>query len=322
MVRIVITDLEDIIEQTIAEIAAHVNKSRKALVITGAGISCNGGIPDFRSAHGLYNLSKQQHPNGVMKGSELFDARIFRDADRTRNFYKFMAELKSLVRSAKPTPTHNFIRQLQTEGRLLRLYTQNIDDLEAALDLPVVQLHGTLGHVKCMLCAASFQFTREFQNKFREGEAPSCPSCVATGEQRMLLGKRPLAVGVLRPDIVLYNEDHPDGDSIGLQQSNDIKRNPDLLIVLGTSLRIPALKKFIKLAARTVRAHRHGITVLVNKTAPTKEWDTVFDYQVVGDADVWVRLTESKLRDKAAISAAWALIQQKKRRLDKDIHRS
>ncbi|KAI9490907.1 DHS-like NAD/FAD-binding domain-containing protein [Zychaea mexicana] len=311
MVKIVISDPAEIIEQRIAEVAAYVNKSRRALVVTGAGISCSGGIPDFRSSDGLYNLVKARHPGTVLKGAELFDATLFKDVNRIKCFYTFMAELKTLVATAKPTPTHKFLRNMQESGRLLRLYTQNIDDLEAELDLPAVQLHGTMASVKCTLCSASYAFSKEYVDAFRQGEPPICPKCEAIGEERSLLGKRQLAVGTLRPDIVLYNEEHPNGDKIGLQQCSDIKRRPDLLVVLGTSLKIPALKKFVKLAARTVHNNKNGITILVNKTPPTKEWEHVFDYQIMGDTDEWVRMTEAKLEDKPCLTAAWSRIQQR-----------
>ncbi|KAI8148855.1 DHS-like NAD/FAD-binding domain-containing protein [Fennellomyces sp. T-0311] len=314
MVKIVLSDPAEIIEQRIAEVAAYVNKSRRALVVTGAGISCSGGIPDFRSSDGLYNLVKARHPGVVLKGAELFDAMLFKDTNRTKCFYTFMAELKALVTTAKPTATHRFLRDLQANGKLLRLYTQNIDDLEAELDLPVVQLHGTMATVKCTLCTSQYAFTPEYQNAFRQGEPPVCPKCEAVGEERSLLGKRQLAIGTLRPDIVLYNEEHPNGEKIGLQQCSDIRKRPDLLIVLGTSLKIPALKKFVKLAARTVHSTKNGITILVNKTPPTKEWEHVFDYQVMGDVDDWVRLTEVRLDDKQCLAAAWSRIQQRKSR--------
>ncbi|KAG2216351.1 hypothetical protein INT45_006301 [Circinella minor] len=312
VVKIAISDPAEIIDQRIVEVAAYVNKSRRALVVTGAGISCSGGIPDFRSSDGLYNLVKARHPGTVLKGAELFDATLFKDVNRTKCFYTFMAELKTLVSTAKPTATHRFLRDLQESGRLLRLYTQNIDDLEAELDLPVVQLHGTMATVKCTLCPSSYPFTSEYVDAFRQGDPPICPKCEAIGEERSLLGKRQLAVGTLRPDIVLYNEDHPNGDKIGLQQCSDIKRRPDLLIVLGTSLKIPALKKFVKLAARTVHENKNGIAILVNKTAPTKEWENVFDYQIMGDTDEWVHMTESKLADKPLLTAEWTRMLRRK----------
>ena len=133
-----------------------VAKSKRAVVITGAGISCSSGIPvcfysnpwflscflsylrqkDFRSSDGLYNLVKSRYPNVVMKGRDLFSASLFRESESTRLFYSFIAELKLSVDKARPAPTHHFIKMLDTKGKLLRSYTQNIDGLEDRVNLP------------------------------------------------------------------------------------------------------------------------------------------------------------------------------------------
>lgn len=254
---------------------------------------------------------KKKHPDVVLKGAELFDATLFRDPNRTKCFYTFMAELKALVTTAKPTPTHRFLQNMQEDGRILRLYTQNIDDLEAAANLEAVQLHGTMAKVKCTLCTSSYDFTEQHEKAFRSGEPPLCPDCENKGVIREAAGKRQLAMGTLRPSIVLYNEDHPDSEKIGKIQCSDIKRRPDMLIVLGTSLKIPGLKKFVKLAARAVRDSKYGCTVLVNKTSPTKEWDAVFDYQILGDTDTWVEIMDKMMNSKPTVTAAWARINQR-----------
>lgn len=221
-----------------------------------------------------------------------------------------MAELKSTISTAIPTATHSFIRQLQDRGQLLRCYTQNIDCLEDPIDLSVVRLHGSMDKVKCTLCAASYDFTVDYQNQFRNGQPPVCPRCETYDNERMRLGKRQLAMGTLRPSIVLYNEEHPEGDTIGKLQTSDLRRKPDLMIVMGTSLKIPALKKFIKEAAKSIH-HSSRKVIFINKTASTKEWDHVFDYEILGDSDEWVHMIQSKfdslektLNEKKELSAA------------------
>lgn len=206
-----------------------------------------------------------------------------------------MAELRSLIAKANPTITHQFIQSLTNKGQLLRCYTQNIDFLEDNLDIPYVQLHGTMKQVRCTLCSATFDFSDEHESSFRKGVAPTCPQCETFDAERARLGKRQLAMGTLRPAIVLYNEDHPNSDTIGQVQLNDLKKKPDLMIVMGTSLKIPALKKFIKEAARSIHSRPGGCVVYVNRTSPTREWDKVFDYEVLGDSDDWAELMKSKL---------------------------
>ncbi|KAG2233509.1 DHS-like NAD/FAD-binding domain-containing protein [Thamnidium elegans] len=294
-VKIAISEPTEVIDPLLTDLSSYIAKSKRALIVTGAGISCSSGIPDFRSADGLYNLVKKQHPDTVLRGQELFDATLFRNEKTIQCFYTFMAELRSLISKANPTITHEFIQSLTNKGQLLRCYTQNIDFLEEDLDIPTIQLHGTMKEVKCTLCSTNYDFTDEYEKMFREGEAPICPRCESIDIERTRLGKRQLAVGTLRPAIVLYNENHPNGESIGQLQVSDLKKKPDLMIVMGTSLKIPALKKFIKQAARTIHSKPGGCVVFVNRTSPTKEWDKVFDYEVLGDSDEWVKITNKKI---------------------------
>ncbi|KAI8968493.1 DHS-like NAD/FAD-binding domain-containing protein [Mycotypha africana] len=296
-VKIAISEPAEVIDPFITDLSSYIAKSKRAIVVTGAGISCSSGIPDFRSSDGLYNLVKQRHPDTVLRGKELFDATLFRNEKTIKCFYTFMAELRALISNANPTLTHQFIQSLTHKGQLLRCYTQNIDFLEENLNIPAIQLHGTMKEVRCTLCSATYDFTDDYAQQFMTGEAPICPQCESVEAERARQGKRQLAVGTLRPAIVLYNEDHPNGESIGQLQVNDLKKKPDLMIVMGTSLKIPALKKFIKQAAKIIHEKPGGIVVFVNRTSPTKEWEKVFDYEVLGDTDEWVEWTNKKLAD-------------------------
>jgi NAD-dependent SIR2 family protein deacetylase len=92
---------------------------------------------------------------------------------------------------------------------------------------------------------------------------------------------------MLRPNIVLYEEDHPFAEEIGVVQASDLKSIPDLLIVMGTSLQVPGIKKLVRTFAAAVHAPQR-LVIFVNKTPPAKEWDTIFDYHVEGETDEWV----------------------------------
>lgn len=154
---------------------------------------------DFRSSDGLYALVKQQHPDVVLKGRDLFDASLFRDKTSTAVFYTFISQLKHRIDSATPTPTHYFIKTLDTKQKLLRSYTQNIDGLEEkvglrsspsqaggsgkgksrlkAAEVRNVQLHGDIHRVRCTLCSLDLPWTKGFQAMFDQGLAPECPEC-------------------------------------------------------------------------------------------------------------------------------------------------
>ncbi|CAE6398405.1 unnamed protein product [Rhizoctonia solani] len=305
--------------KTLHGIALAVAKAKRIVVVTGAGISCSSGIPDFRSSDGLYNLVKERYPDVVMKGRDLFDAALFRDPMSAAVFYTFMAELKTQIDSAHPAPVHDFLAMLDDKGKLLRSYTQNIDGLEERAGLGTqdlnttttgnasqraknVQLHGDIHRVRCTLCSASYPCSSDHIAAFRTGVPPDCPECIARSDARTARSARALKCGTLRPAIVLYDEPHPLGDHIGAVQTSDLGKRPDLLIVMGTSLKVHGLRLLVKSFAKAVHSSRpcpsttsttsqsftHNV-LFVNRTPPPPgEWTSIIDYHIQGDADTWV----------------------------------
>ena len=168
---------------------------------------------DFRSSDGLYALVKQQYPDVVMKGRDLFDSSLFRDSTSTAVFYTFISGLKQSIDVASPSPTHRFLKTLDSKHKLLRSYTQNIDGLEeraglagtgsfvasnasvassassgpkgkskatsSLKDLRNVQLHGDIHRVRCTFCSAEFPCTPEHLACFDVGVPPDCPECLS-----------------------------------------------------------------------------------------------------------------------------------------------
>jgi NAD-dependent histone deacetylase SIR2 len=158
-------------------------------------------MQDFRSSDGLYALVKQQYPDVVLKGRDLFDAALFRDPTSTSVFYTFISQLKQSIDASSPSPTHRFIKTLDTKKKLLRSYTQNIDGLEARTgllnsssqeaktdgkgkskirvkDVRNVQLHGDIHRVRCTFCAADFPCSNSHLEMFNTGIPPDCPDCL------------------------------------------------------------------------------------------------------------------------------------------------
>ena len=129
-------------------IAEYMKTCKNVIIMTGAGISTNANIPDFRSeSFGLYNrLSKYNlpHPTAV------FTLDYFKRDPRP--FYEIARELYPVVANAKPTLAHYFIKLLDNKGILLRHYTQNIDGLEDLTQLDESKTIQAHGHIRLFAC--------------------------------------------------------------------------------------------------------------------------------------------------------------------------
>ncbi|RHZ54343.1 hypothetical protein Glove_428g90 [Diversispora epigaea] len=303
--------LQENVSLELKEVARHITKSKKCVIITGAGISVSGGIPDFRSKDGgLYEMVKKQFPGIIYTGKDLFDSELIKSNEALKAFNIFMGTLKELIGSAVPTPTHVFLKKFAEMNKLTRIYTQNIDDLEQRIGLnadwkiekvskcatQVVQLHGTMSRLKCCRCTKEYPFTTEYCGIFKSGEAPLCPNCENQEENRVKQGRRPHPVGKLIPMVLLYGDEHPNGVEISQLSAHDQSR-ADCLLIMGTSLKIPGVKTLIKKFARAVH-DRNGHVIMVNKSdVVRREWNGFIDYQVEGDCDEWIKIVEGELAE-------------------------
>ena len=184
-------------------------------------------------------------------------------------------ELSHLTQTAKPTPFHHMLATLAEEGRLLRLYSQNVDGIDTALQplattVPLnkkgpwpktIQLHGGLEKMVCSKCG----HLSDFQSALFEGpEPPSCTECETTDTVRTAGGLRSHGIGRLRPRMVLYNEFNPDEDAIGAVSAADLRSRPDAVIVVGTSLKVPGIRRLAKEMCAVTRGRRGGFTAWIN----------------------------------------------------------
>ena len=155
----------------------------------------------------------------------------------------------------------------------------------------VVQLHGDLEVLRCTLCQQTCEWQEKDQTCLLAGKAPICHFCTITNEDRQGRGKRGTKVGTLRPNIVLYGEEHPSADAVGTITAHDLALLPDVLLILGTSLHVHGLKILVKEFAKAVhgRANGKGKVVFVNLSKPCESvWRDVIDYWVPMDCDRWV----------------------------------
>ena len=171
----------------------------------GAGVSTESGIPDFRSVDGLYNQQWRYPPETILSAT-FFE----RDPEE---YYRFH-HAKLVVDGAKPNRAHLRLAELEREGKLRAVVTQNIDGLhQAAGSKNVLELHGSILRAYCTRCHAPYP-----AEKMNHCEGvPRCDKCG----------------GIVRPDIVLYEEML---DEDVLRSAVRFIRNADVLIVGGTSL--------------------------------------------------------------------------------------
>ncbi|KAL1748424.1 DHS-like NAD/FAD-binding domain-containing protein, partial [Schizophyllum fasciatum] len=327
----------------VSGVVKAIMKAKRIIVVCGAGISVHAGIPDFRSPAGLFQTLKRDHPKeNLSSGKDLFDASVFNSEQMTALFCQMIAQLSDMSSAASPTPFHQLLRALDDSGKLLRVYTQNIDAIEAksglsfgvpafddrrhksrtatlnpdqqghtSLDPPrCVPLHGTLTRLYCMTCTYSCALT-DYLPSLAAGAPPLCPSCSDTAVVRAAEGKRARAIGKLRPSVVLYGEAHADAEGVGDVVRRDLtgvsrRGGPDLLLVAGTSLRVPGTKRIVREFAKAVRAAAGGgeplpsprgtpgadapitsVYLNLDFPAPAREWGEVFDVWVKGDAQAF-----------------------------------
>lgn len=179
----------------------------------GAGVSCNAGIPDFRSpGTGLYdNLQKYNLPYP----EAVFDLRFY--ADNPDPFVHLASELWPGLKHS-PTITHTFIALLERRGLLLRVYTQNIDMLDVLAGVSeekMIECHGHFRTSSCIRCSRPFDGDECKRIIVNEKRAPTCLHCK----------------GYVKPDIVFFGESLPPKFHSLVKQ--DTKR-ADLLLVMGT----------------------------------------------------------------------------------------
>ncbi|KAH3678971.1 hypothetical protein WICMUC_001339 [Wickerhamomyces mucosus] len=268
---------DDIDNEDVGFLHYALKYSKRIAVITGAGISVASGIPDFRSSNGLFQGIKSTTTTGS-SGKALFESDVYRSEQSTAEFHAMINQLHEMTQNSEPTKFHRMLNTISEEDRLLRLYTQNIDCLETTLPHlrttvpimnkppypPTIQLHGTINYMYCAKC----NWNSELEpGLFSDHQPPACPECLKLDETRRNDNKRSQGIGCLRPRIVLYNEFHPDGEKIGQISSTDLRSKPDCLIIAGTSLKIPGVKRLVKELARAVHA-ANGCIIWINIEQP------------------------------------------------------
>lgn len=183
--------------------------SKKVMALTGAGISTDSGIPDFRSSNGYY--AKMDPTRALSKDRLLYEPQIF-----YQEGYGILLDLNDKM----PNEGHLALAKLEEMGKLQGVITQNIDNLHTKAGSRVVyEVHGETRGVHCMACGAAYPFDI-MREKVDKGEIPPHCDCCEKG--------------ILRPNVVMFGDMMPEDFSAAMEELE----NTDTLIVIGSSLTV------------------------------------------------------------------------------------
>ena len=187
-------------------LARLVLERKPALALTGAGISVESGIPDFRSPEGIWSRYPIEE-YGTIQAFRRDPAKVWR----------MLWELDELVRDAKPNPAHEALAELEELGVLSAVVTQNVDGLhQAAGSRKVVEFHGSGRHLVCLECGGRWAVQ---EIPAQPPEPPTCPECGSA----------------LKPDVILFGEGIPEG---ALYAAFHYTRYCGSMLVVGTSAQV------------------------------------------------------------------------------------
>ncbi|KAM3553671.1 hypothetical protein MY1884_006551 [Beauveria asiatica] len=278
-------------------LTAKIAKAKRIVAFAGAGISTKAGIKGYHSKNGRY-------ANG-----NLFLRSSLGTQDGRGKFMEHAVSLRDAALKARPTETHEYLRELWKAEKLRRLYSQNVDGLEAVAGLstgmtaepdapPIcILLHGAIRTLRCELCCSTVDWKGHELDTAKlsldPGTELNCPTCQQNCKNRTDLGKRKTRIGRLYPAIICSDDEHPQGVEIEDVIAQDEKL-ADMLIILGTSLRFKGPEKLAQRFARSVRA-KQGTIVYVNKTKPPRRIMQFVDDWVNSKCDTWAREVQRRM---------------------------
>jgi NAD-dependent deacetylase len=219
----------------IEDAAELVRKAKRAVVLTGAGISTPSGIPDFRSeGTGLWS---REEPLEV---ASLITFRV-----APERFFHSFRPLAGQIFYAQPNAAHLALAELEAAGHVKTIITQNIDTLhQKAGSKCVMETHGTMKTLTCTRCYRKYESELYLKSFIDEGKIPTCLQCD----------------GILKPDVILFGEQLPHDAWIQAQRA---ARQCDLMLVAGSSLEV------LPVAGLPMQALDRGAHLIIVNNTPT-----------------------------------------------------
>lgn len=214
-----------------------IQRSHRAVVFTGAGISTESGIPDFRSPGGLWSKYR------VIYFDEFVRSRDARVEAWTRLF-----DGRETLKKATPNAGHRAVSRLVEQGKVTEVITQNIDGLHQASGVPadkVIEVHGNATYAKCLSCGARHEFD-DIESAFKATKEP--PSCRACN-------------GIVKSATISFGQAMPEEE---MERAAEAALACDLFLAVGSSLVVyPA-------AGLPITAKRHGAKLVIVNRDPTE----------------------------------------------------
>ncbi len=223
-------------DQDIAELARLLKQARRAVLFTGAGISTESGIPDFRSPGGIWTRFKP-----------IDFADFLRSEEARREAWRRKFATDPTIRAAEPNRGHRAVAALVERGKAASVITQNIDGLHQASGVPeerVIELHGNTTYAHCLDCRRRYEIDA-LRVAFERDEVP--PSCEECG-------------GLVKTATISFGQSMPQD---AMQRAERETLAADLFIVLGSSLVVYPAAGFPELAKR------NGAALVIINRDPT-----------------------------------------------------
>lgn len=203
------------------ELASKVRTSREIVFFTGAGISTESGVPDFRSPGGIWT-----------RFTPVYFSEFVESAEARVRYWKMKKETHELYRNVQPNIGHYSIKTFEDRERLLGLITQNIDGLHALAGVTpekIVELHGTDRIISCLSCGKNFDPDRIYETIAGAFTPPVCEDCG----------------GLLKPATISFGQQMPDE---AMRRAQELCQRAKIFFVVGSSLQVQPAASFPVLA--------------------------------------------------------------------------